>query len=53
MSVDTVNGLQADFYTGNAYWAFSVNDKYCNYGPSEQTVADGDVFKVVYTVYKE
>ncbi len=50
-SVLTVNGLTADFNTGNAYWAFYVDGSYCNYGVDEQPVKDGEVYSIVYTVY--
>lgn len=49
MTVDTVNGVRADYTLDGAYWAFYVNGEYCNYGISEQPVNDGDVFSIVYT----
>lgn len=49
-TVDTVNGEVADFNEG-AYWAFYVNNDYCNYGVDSQPIADGDAFKIEYTVY--
>ena len=45
----TVNGEFAEFNTNGAYWAFYVNDGYCNYGVAEQPVEDGDTFQIVYT----
>lgn len=53
LTVDTVNGLTADFNEGSAYWAFYVNGEYCNYGVDEQPVADGDAFKIEYAVWEE
>ena len=53
MSIMTVNGETADFNVDASYWAFYVNDEYCNYGVSEQPVEDGDAFSIVYTVYEE
>ena len=53
MSIMTVNGETADFNVDASYWAFYVNDEYCNYGVSEQPVEDGDAFAIVYTVYEE
>ena len=53
LTVDTVNGLEADFNTGAAYWAFYVNGEYCNYGPDQQPVADGDAFKIAYEIWEE
>ena len=49
LSVTTVNGERAIYDKDGAYWAFYVNNEYCNYGVSEQPVEDGDVFKIVYT----
>ena len=53
MSIMTVNGETADFNVDASYWAFYVNEEYCNYGVSEQPVEDGDAFAIVYTVYEE
>lgn len=53
MMVETVNGELADYNADGAYWAFYVNDEYCNYGIDSQPVADGDAFSIVYTVYVE
>ena len=53
MSIMTVNEETADFNVDASYWAFYVNDEYCNYGVSEQPVEDGDAFAIVYTVYEE
>ena len=50
LMVDTVNGEKAVFEKDGAYWGFSVNGEYCNYGISEQPVADGDAFEIAYTV---
>ena len=48
--VDTVNDEKAVYEENQAYWAFSVNGEYCNYGISEQPVTDGDAFGITYTV---
>ena len=48
--VNTVNGETADYSVDSSYWAFYVNGEYCNYGISEQPVADGDTFRIVYTI---
>lgn len=48
-SVHTVNGLRADYELDGAYWGFFVNGQYCNYGITQQPVADGDVFQILYT----
>ena len=47
----TVNGLTADFTTGNAYWAIYVNGEYGSYGLSQQPVTDGDIYAIVYETY--
>lgn len=49
LMVETVNGDTADFAADGAYWAFYVNNEYCNYGIDTQPVEDGDVFAIVYT----
>ena len=48
--VDTVNGEKAVYEEDGAYWGFTVNGEYCNYGIAEQPVADGDEFEIVYTL---
>ncbi len=48
LMVETVNGVTADYNVDGAYWAFYVNDTYCNYGVDEQPVADGDAFQIKY-----
>lgn len=53
LTVDTVNDVKADFNTDAAYWAFYVNGEYCNYGVDQQPVADGDAFKIEYTIMEE
>lgn len=53
LTIDTVNGLTADYNTSGAYWAFYVNDEYCNYGPDQQPVADGDTFKIQYEIWQQ
>ncbi len=50
LMVDMVNGEKASYEDGEAYWSFSVNGAYCNFGVSEQPVEDGDEFEVRYTV---
>ncbi len=49
LSVSAVNGESAVYEVDGAYWGFSVNGEYCNYGISEQPVEDGDAFQIVYT----
>ena len=50
--ISTVNGEEAVFADDGAYWGFSVNGNYCEYGISEQPVADGDEFEIKYTIDK-
>lgn len=50
VSISHINGVRADYLLDGAYWAFYVNDEYCNYGISEQPIEDGDEFKIVYTL---
>lgn len=47
--VESVNGLHAVYEQDNAYWAFYLGDAYCQYGIDAQPVADGDIFRIVYT----
>ena len=49
MMVTEVNGVTADYNVDQSYWAFYVNNEYCNYGIDEQPVTDGDVFRIEYT----
>lgn len=49
LMISTVNGVKADFNADGAYWAFYVNNEYCNYGIEEQPVNDKDEFKIEYT----
>lgn len=49
LMVDTVNGERADYTLDGAYWSFTVNDTYCNYGIDTQPVMDGDAFGIIYT----
>ena len=49
LMVETVNGLTADYATDGAYWAFYVNDSYCEYGVDTQPVNDGEEYSIVYT----
>ena len=47
--VMVVNGVRADYILDGAYWAFYVNDGYCNYGIADQPVNDKDNFRIQYT----
>jgi hypothetical protein len=47
LSIETINGEKA-VYSEGAYWSFSVNGEYCNYGVETQPVEDEDHFSIVY-----
>ena len=49
LMISTVNGVRAVYEENGAYWGFYVNGEYCNFGISEQPIADGDAFKIEYT----
>lgn len=49
MMIDTVNGVTAEYDVDGAYWSFTVNGEYCNYGVEQQPVEDGDAFAITYT----
>lgn len=51
LMVTEVNGEVADYNADGAYWAFYVNDTYCEYGVDSQPVTDGDAFRIEYTIY--
>lgn len=50
LSISTINGERADYTLDGAYWGFSVNGEYCNYGVDSQPVLDGDAFAITYTL---
>lgn len=45
--VTAINGVRTEDTT-KAYWAFYVNDTYCQHGVSSQPVSDGDEFRIQY-----
>lgn len=49
MMITEVGGERAVYDENGAYWSFTVNGEYCNYGASEQPVTDGDAFVIAYT----
>lgn len=49
LMIDTVNGERAVYAEDGAYWGFSVNGHYCNYGIEQQSVKNGDAFTIAYT----
>ncbi len=50
LMIDTVNGQRADYTLDGAYWSFTVNGEYSNYGIDTQPVLDGDAFAITYTL---
>lgn len=50
-TVYSINGVEANFNKGNAYWALYVNGEYGNYGVDTQPVTDGDTYAFVYETY--
>ena len=51
LTIETVNGLTADFNKSSAYWSIMVNGEYGQAGASTQPVTDGDEFQLVYSVF--
>lgn len=49
LMVEVVNGISAVYDKDNAFWGFSVNGEFCQYGVSQQPVTDGDEFEITYT----
>ena len=49
LMVESVCGERAVYDENGAYWGFSVNGEYCNYGIDQQPVEDGDAFVIAYT----
>ena len=49
MTIMAVNGEEARWEVNQAYWSIMVNGEYGMYGASEQPVADGDAYQLVYT----
>lgn len=49
--INTINGVTADYSVDGSYWAIYVNGEYGMYGADAQPVADGDTYKLEYTIY--
>lgn len=47
----TVDGVTADFTTGNAYWAVYVNGEYGTLNISRQPLEDGGHYTIAYETY--
>lgn len=50
LMVTTVDGEAAVYETDGAYWAFYVGEEYATLGVDQTPIADGDSFRLVYTV---
>lgn len=48
--VKVVNGETADYDVNGAYWSFYKGDEYLMTGIDTTPIADGDVFRIEYTV---
>lgn len=46
----TVDGEKADWNVNKSYWAFYVGEEYAMTGIYDTPIADGDTFKLVYTL---
>ena len=47
--VKVVNGLTADYDVDKSYWAFYKGEDYLMTGVDSTPIADGDLFRIVYT----
>lgn len=47
----TVNGETADYSVDGSYWALLKDGEYLMTGASQTTIADGEHYELVYTVY--
>lgn len=50
LMISAVNGETAVYETDGAYWALFVGEEYAMSGADTTPIADGDAFKLVYTV---
>lgn len=48
----TIDGVTADFATGNAYWAIYVDGEYGMLSLDRQPVTDGGSYAIVYETYE-
>ena len=51
LTIETVDGVTADWAKDNAYWALYIGDDYANTGISSTPVTDGAVYKLVYEAF--
>lgn len=50
LEVHTVDGEKADWNENQSYWAFYVGQEYASTGVDMTPIADGDTFRLVYTI---
>jgi hypothetical protein len=50
LDIVSVDGEEAVWEKHKAYWALYVGEEYANSGASSTPIADGDTFKLVYTL---
>lgn len=50
LTISAVDGESAVWETDGAYWALYVGEEYATSGADTTPIADGDTFKLVYTV---
>jgi hypothetical protein len=51
LTLETINGLTANFNTSNTVWSIYINGEYATFGISEQPIYDGDVIRFEYSTY--
>jgi hypothetical protein len=49
LMVTEINGRQADYKKGGAYWALLCDGEPCSYGVSQQAIKDGEHYTFQYT----
>ena len=50
-TIQSVDGITADFTTDGAYWALYVGDEYATVSAAGIALTDGGVYKLVYETY--
>jgi len=49
---DTADGEKADYSADQSYWALIKDGEELMVGASDQPIADGETYQLVYTIYK-
>lgn len=47
--IKTVNGILADYYVNQRYWAFYIGDEYASTGVDSTDITEGATYKLVYS----